>query len=68
MPKLVSISGQGYGYSNETGKFEVKYGNTAKSFDVLKEAVQFYEKLNEPAAIWDITSIPELLNSKDFVE
>jgi len=58
--KLKDYGGQGYGYSEEIGKFEVKAKDN-KTFDKLSEAKRYYESLNEEKAIWDITSIPELI-------
>ena len=66
MKQLEFISGQGYDYSKENGNFEVKYGNEYKIFIHLSEAKKFYESLNEEKAIWDITTIPELLECHVF--
>lgn len=65
MKKLKYYSGQGYDYSTENGKFEVKAKET-KQFTKLSEAKKYYESLNEEKAIWDITTIPELLECHTF--
>jgi hypothetical protein len=59
--ELIYYGGQGYDYSNENGKFEVKAANS-KTFTSLSKAIKYYESLNEEKALWDITSIPELLS------
>ena len=65
--KLISVSGQGFGYSSEIGKFEVKYSeNDKKKFNSLKKAREFYDSLEEEAAIWDISSFAELLDCKSW--
>jgi hypothetical protein len=64
--KLVSCGGNGYGYSNEDGKFEVKHKGGTKKFAKLSEAISFYEGLDEESAIWDVTSIPELLDARVY--
>ena len=66
MKKLEFLSGQGYEYSKENGKFEVKYGNEYKIFIHLSEAKKFYKSLNEEKSIWDITNMPELLECHVF--
>lgn len=63
--KLKYYGGQGYGYSKEIGKFEVK-ASTNKMFDRLSEAKKYYESLNEEKAIWDLTTIPELIESHTY--
>jgi hypothetical protein len=68
MTKLISQTGLGFGYSKEKGQFEVKYEKTIKSFSELSKAIEFYQSLEIPSAIWDVTSMPELLDSKDFVK
>lgn len=65
MKKLKYYGGQGFDYSNENGKFEVK-ANEVKQFTKLSEAKKYYESLNEEKAIWDITTIPELLECHTF--
>lgn len=65
--KLVSVSGQGYDYSPEIGIFEVS-GSIVKQFTKLSEAIEYYESLYEEKAIWDITTIPELLDCAVFEE
>lgn len=53
--------GRGYGYSPENGKFEVKSGEKAKQFNKLSEAKKYFASVNGEKAIWDITTVPELL-------
>jgi hypothetical protein len=65
MKKLKYYGGQGYYYSNENGKFEVK-SKEIKIFNKLSEARKYYDSLNEEKAIWDITKIPELLEYHHF--
>jgi len=66
MKKLTNIGGQGYSYSNEDGKFEV-IGNDVKVFTKLSEAKKYYNSLRVEKAIWDLTSIPELLEAHALV-
>ena len=54
--KLKSYGGQGYGYSSEVGKFEVR-AKEVKEFTKLSEAKKYYENLNEEKAIWDLTGM-----------
>jgi len=65
MKKLKFIAGDGYFYSNEIGKFEVK-AKEIKIFNKLSEARKYYDSLNEEKAIWDITRMPELLEYHNF--
>jgi hypothetical protein len=58
--ELKYYGGEGYLYSKEIGKFEVK-AKENKEFTRLSEAKKYYESLNEEKAIWDITNVPELL-------
>ena len=60
MKKLNFLCGNGYDYSNENGMFEVRASET-KQFTKLSEAKKYYESLNEEKAIWDLTTIPELI-------
>ena len=57
---LEYYGGQGYGYSNEIGKFEV-ISKKSKFFTKLSEAKKYYESLNEGKSIWDITRLAELI-------
>jgi hypothetical protein len=68
MSKHFSQSGQGYYYSKELGQFEVRYEATSKEFTELSKASEFYESLDVPSAIWDLTSMPELLDVKYFMQ
>lgn len=63
--KLKYYDGQGYSYSKENGKFEVK-ANQNKKFNNLSEAKEYYESLNEEKAIWDVTTIPELIECHTY--
>lgn len=60
--RLKYYGGQGYGYSNENGNFEVD-ASDSKEFTSLSEAKGYYESLNEEKAIWDVTNIPELIEA-----
>jgi len=63
--KLKNYGGQGYGYSKEIGKFEVK-SSFNKTFDRLSEAKKYYESLNEEKAIWDRTNGAELIDCHTY--
>ena len=65
MKKLKYYGGQGFTYSSENGKFEVR-GKKTRKFTSLSEAIKYYESLNEEKAIWDVTSFPELLECYTF--
>jgi len=58
--KLKYYGGQGLCYSPNIGKFQVKT-TKVKEFDKLREAVDYYNSLHEEKALWDVTTIPELL-------
>lgn len=64
-PQLEYYGGNGVeSVFNDKGKFEVNFGGDKKIIRVfvsLKEAKRFYDSLNEPKALWDMTRIPELL-------
>lgn len=63
--KLKRLGGNGYDYSHENGKFEVR-SIVIKQFTKLSEAKEHYESLKEEKTIWDITGIPELLECHTF--
>jgi hypothetical protein len=63
--KLKYYGGQGYDYSSESGTFEVRT-RTTERFTKLSEARKYYDSLNEEKAIWDITSVSELLECHTF--
>jgi hypothetical protein len=63
--KLKHYGGQGYEYSKENGKFEVRAKET-KVFYILSEAKKYYENLNEEKAIWDLTRLPELIDCHTY--
>jgi|GEM_PF-7077117 len=54
------VSGQGISRAKENGKFVVK-GDVEKSFTTLSDAIAYYDALENDKAIWDVTTIPELL-------
>jgi hypothetical protein len=66
--KLQFNSGQGYGDSEENGRFIVKHSDKETEFDKLSEAREFYDSINEEKAIWDMTKIPELLECHSYFE
>jgi len=54
--------GQGYGYSNENGRFSVM-SKGVKFFDKLSEAKKYYDGIKGGKAIWDVSNgIPELID------
>lgn len=55
--KLVFHSRQGYDYSQEFGKFKVQ-GSKTRMFVSKEKAIEYYESLQDEAAIWIITTIP----------
>jgi len=63
--KLKHYGGQGYGYSKENGKFEVR-AKEIKQFNRLSKAKKYYESLNEEKAIWDLTTVPELIECHTY--
>jgi len=74
---LVFISGDGYNNNNGclkkelndvSGVFEVSYENKTKVFSLMNEAIYFYDSLYFTKSFWDLTTIPELLNSHDLIE
>ena len=66
MGELMFVSGSGYDYAKEDGRFKVVHADRTKYFDKLSEARSYYENLNESKSIWDITNWPELLESHYF--
>lgn len=66
MSKLIFNSGSGYSDKDYKGSFKVVSDNKTKFFNSLLEAVKYYESLNEPKGIWDITHLPELLACHDY--
>ena len=63
--KLEYYGGQGYAYSSEIGKFEVRATET-KYFTRLSEAVQYYECLEEDKALWDCSVLSTLLSCHTY--
>lgn len=43
-----------------------KHTSKTRKFTLLREAKGFYQHLQEPAAFWDMTKIPELIDCKDW--
>ncbi len=66
MSKLEFISGSGVVDPNQKGVFEVR-ASTTKKFDKLSEALEYYDSLHEDKALWDLTTIAELLESHRIV-
>ena len=64
MSKLEHYGGQGYSYSQEIGKYEVRTNQGTREFTRLSEARAYFDSLkDEERAIWDITTIPELMDA-----
>jgi hypothetical protein len=62
--RLYSTSGLGVKLHNrQIGRFEVRASATT-DFKILEEAYEFFKALDEEASLWDMTDIPELLESK----
>jgi hypothetical protein len=60
---LEHYGGNGYSYSTEDGTFEVRVeGKGNKKFNKLSEAREYFDSINEERFIWDVTTIPELLD------
>jgi hypothetical protein len=61
---IFSTAGLGVrGHNRNTGRFEVRT-RVITSFRSLEEAYEFFKHLDEEATLWDMTRIPELLESK----
>jgi hypothetical protein len=63
MKRLKYYGGQGYSYSKEIGKYEVKSNQKTKIFDRLSDARNYYDSLNVGKAIWDVSGMAELLEA-----
>lgn len=62
--ELKEYGGQGYSYSEEDGLYEVRTeSGIIKKFTKLSEARAYFDSLNEGKGIWDMTTIPELLDA-----
>ncbi len=61
--ELKHYGGNGYDGVKEDGVFEVKTDRRGKLFSSLSDARQYYDRLNEGKALWDLTRIPELLEA-----
>ena len=68
MGKLIFVSGSGYGYAKEDGRYKVQHADRTKYFDKLSKAKTYYQNLNVAKSIWDVTNVPELLESHHFEE
>ena len=66
MSKLEFIAGDDNYDPAKKGLFEVRASIT-KKFDNLNEAITYYNSLHEDKALWDFTTIPELLESHRLV-
>ena len=74
MKKLKHVGGQGFSCSNENGMFDVITDQIGKvftttrtrSFTKLSEAIKYYKRRRTSKAIWDVTSIPELLDCMEL--
>ena len=61
--KLINYGGQGYGYSDEDGIYEVRTNEKDFRFEKLSDAIMFFENLDGERFIWDLTkSFAELLD------
>ncbi len=63
--KTKYYGGQGFDQSKETGNFEVRSSNT-QQFNRLSDAKQYYNSLDEAKSLWDISGVPELLESYTY--
>jgi hypothetical protein len=59
--KLAYYGGNGIESCPKEGEFEVKANDEVKHFWFLDDAVEYYNSLNCTKALWDITTIPELI-------
>ncbi|TCJ14456.1 hypothetical protein EPD60_10725 [Flaviaesturariibacter flavus] len=63
--RIYSTSGRSISsHIRHIGRFEVRAGNTVTAFNLLEEAYEHFKRLDEEATLWDVTDIPELLESK----
>jgi hypothetical protein len=53
-----------YKPTNYVGKFTVIHKSGITKFDILDLAVKYFQSLNEPAAVWDVTVDEKLIASK----
>ena len=55
-------------HSREEGTFEVRYSDcSVKSFTTFMSAFLFYIRLEEPAALWDVTETPQIVERKLYL-
>ena len=65
--ELIREDYEGLDYPYKTGKFEVIYEkDNIKTFSGLRKAIKFYESLQIPCAIWDVTRGAEILQIKKY--
>ncbi|RYZ23324.1 MAG: hypothetical protein EOO16_05410 [Chitinophagaceae bacterium] len=63
--RIYSTSGRGVQtHVRHIGRFEVRAGSTVTNFKLLEEAYEHFKLLDEEATLWDMTEVPELLESK----
>ncbi len=66
--KLVTIGGIGIeNHIRSIGKFEVRYSET-KTFTELRQAFNYYNQLDYPASLFDVTTAPLCIEMKTFSE
>ncbi len=51
----------------EEGRFQVRFGSTIREFHTLVGSTLFYMSLAEEATIWDMTSVPILIEEKVII-
>lgn len=61
--KLKYYGGSGFSCIRENGVFEVLSADGINLYKKFSEAKKYYDSLKEEKAIWDITKVPELLDS-----
>jgi hypothetical protein len=63
--RIYSTSGRGVqSHVRHIGTFEVRTAGAVIPFRLLEEAYDHFQRLDEEATLWDMTEIPELLESK----
>ena len=67
---LKDYGGQGWEFSDSSGKFELRIGygseERIENYTSKKEVKEKYEQLDTQAAVWDLTRIPELVTAKTY--
>lgn len=64
--KLKYYGGSGWEQCTSKGPFEVKKDKETKTFSDLKEAVEYYNNIDEEKSLWDVSSWPELLECHTY--